>query len=699
MCELLFYHKAFALNIDLKKINGVDSFVISNVDANYKVYTQKKFLKVQIIGKKANSQFYKKLNNNYFDFISLFNALNNVDIMISARNGYELVAKKEPNTLIIQPKKITQKKQILSKQNYVDSSLFVKPSFNIDLIQTKPTAQNVFFSGLDAYSQKNYQAAISNFTKLINNPNNEFFLNALYLLASSYEKLGDYDKAIKTYHEILNYSLELDAPGKIMYKIAQIYKKQNDRRYLDILKKIVQEYPYSEYADKAKFELGDAFSKKKNYNQAVLYYSSITKESPLYEIGMLKAGHIFYLEQNYPQAAYLFYLVNFNKIDIENDEKYIAQAAYVFCRMKDFKTARNVFSFIKNTRSADFYIAKTECDFLENKSQAAQNTINEAIKAFPVNDQIKIEKAKIDLLTKNLSEQDIENIANQYKNDNEIAPLALWRLAKIYYNQKNYTKVLDFYSKVVNSSSSILENFKNLAQESLNKYASKSGQDLDEKSMYSAVKLAKNLKLSLNSCDLAKGFMYLSQYTYAFDSLDKSSECYKIIKANYDIQQGNIKNAMSNLSSIKDQDYINMIFGRLSYTNGDFNKSKTFFEKCLKSKDELLKQFAQLQIAKINIEQNVQNQPIDNKNFKAPFLAESEFLNGLYYFNKKDYTNALKNLEKIEHYKKYNEQVYFYETLCLINMGQKSMALKKLSILEHNYPDSTLSKKLKILLQ
>ncbi|MGB9755810.1 MAG: tetratricopeptide repeat protein [Desulfurella sp.] len=699
MCELLFSYKVFALNIDLKKIDGVESFVISNLDANYKISTQKKFVKIQILGKKAKNQFYKQLNNNYFDFISLFNVLNHVDIVISAKDGYEIVSKKEQNTLIIQPKKTMQEKQTTLQQNYVDSSLFVKPNFNIDLIQTKPTAQNIFFSGLGAYSQKNYQAAIPEFIKLTNNSNNEFFLNALYLLASSYEKLGDYDKSIKIYHEILNYSLELDAPGKIMYKIAKIYKKQNDSRYLDILKKLVEEYPYSDYADKAKFELGDAFFKDKNYNKAVLYYSSITKENSLYKIGMLRAGYIFYLEQNYPQAAYLFYLVNFNNLDIKNNEKYIASAAYVFCRMKDFKSANSVFSFIKNTQSTDFYIAKAECDFMENKPQAAQNTVNEAIKAFPNNDQVKMEKAKIDLLTKSLSEKEIENIANQYKNNNEISPLALWSLARIYYNQKDYLKVLNLYSKIINSSSSILDNFKNLAQDSLNKYASESAQNLNEKSMYNAVKLSKNLKLNLNSCNLARGFMYLGQYAYAFDSLDKVSECYRIIKANYEIQKGNIKNAMQNLNSIKDQDYINMIFARISYANGDYNKSKAFFEKCLKSKDELLKQFAQLQIAKINIDQNVQSKPINDKNFKAVFLRESEFLNGLYYFNKKDYTNALKNLEKVENYKKYSEQAYFYETLCLINMGQKSLALKKLSILEHNYPDSTLSKKLKILLQ
>ena len=577
--------------------------------------------------------------------------------------------------------------------------MFVKPAFSVSLVETKPTPQNIFFSGLDEYSHQNYKQATAEFNKLTNNPNSPFFLNAMYLLALSYEKIGDYEKAIKTYHEILGYSLELDAPAKILYQIAQIYKKQGDGRYIDTLKKIVEQYPYSKWSDEAKFELGNDFFDAKKYNQAVLYYSSITKESPLYKIGMLKAAYIFYLEQNYPQAAYLLYLIDLNDINLKNNEKYIAAAAYVFCRMKDFKSAENALLYIQNKKSPDFYIVKTECALLQNKPNLAQNTINEASNIFTSNKEIEEEKAKIDIFTNKLNEQELESIANKYKNNEKIASLAMWKLAKIYYDKKKYAKVLNLYSKNKDLSSSIMDDFKSLAQNSLNEYAQISGQNLDEKSMHEALRLAKNLKLNLNSCDLAKGFMYLDQYNYAFESLDKTSECLKIIKANYDIKKGNIKDAMTILSSINDKDYLNMIFGKLSYIDGDLNKSKTFFERCLKSKDNRLKQFSELEIAKINIESNSQNKPIDTKIFQAPFAQEADFLNGLYYFNKKDYPNALKSFEKVENIKKYNERAFFYETLCLINTGQKSLAQKKLSTLQKDYPDSLLAKKLKILLQ
>ncbi|OSS42560.1 hypothetical protein DESAMIL20_608 [Desulfurella amilsii] len=622
-----------------------------------------------------------------------------MDIVIAAKKGYELFVKKEPNALIIYPKKIAQENSIEKKENYVSSSLFVKPAFSISLVETKPTDQNIFFLGLDAYSHQNYKQASKEFSKLTSNSNSPFFLNAMYLLALSYEKVGDYDKAIKTYHEILGYSLELDAPAKIMYQIAQIYKKQGDGRYLGTLKKIVEQYPYSNWSDQAKFELGNAFFPAKKYNQAVLYYSSITKESPLYQIGMLKAAYIFYLEQNYPQAAYLLYLINLNDINLKNNEKYMAAAAYVFCRMKDFKSAGNVLSYIKNTRSPDFYIAKAECELLQNKPALAQSTMNEASKTFASNKGIEEEKAKIDLSTNKLNEQEIESIANKYKNNEKIVPLAMWSLAKIYYNKKDYAKVLGLYTKSQDSSSSVMDEFKKLAQDSLNHYADQSGQNLDEKSMHESLKFAKNLKLNLNSCDLAKSFMFLEQYKYAFESLHQSSECYRIIKANYDIQKGDSKSALADLSSIKYKDYLNMIFARLSYINGDLNKSKTFFEKCLNSKDKLLKDYAQLQVAKINIEENTQKTPLNNKSFKGPFLAESIFLNGLYYFNKKDYANALKYFSQAENYRKYNERALFYETLCFVNLGQRKLALQKLSILERNYPDSTLSKKLKVLIQ
>jgi TolA-binding protein len=693
------YKYAFALNIDLKKINGVDNFVISNIDAKYTQETQKRYLKLQILNKKADKQFYKELNNNYFDFISLFNSSNNVDIIIGAKKGYELFVKKEPNALIVYPKKITKENLIKKKENYVSSSLFVKPVFSVNLVETKPTPQNIFFSGLDAYSHENYKQATAEFSKLANNPNSPFFLNAMYLLALSYEKIGDYEKAIKTYHEILGYSLELDAPAKILYQIAQIYKKQGDGRYIDTLKKIVEQYPYSKWSDEAKFELGNDFFKAKKYNQAVLYYSSITKESPLYEIGMLKAAYIFYLEQNYPQAAYLLYLINLNDINLKHNEKYIAAAAYVFCRMKDFKSAENALSYIKNTKSADFYIAKTECELLQNKPQLAQNTINEALSIFASNKEIEEEKIKVDVLRNQLSERELESIVNKYKNNEKIISLAIDKLAKIYYDKKEYLKVLNLYAKNKDLVVDSVDGFKSLAQDSLNKYAQISGQNLNDRSMYEALRLAKNLKLNLNSCDLAKGFMFFDQYNYAFESLDKASECLNIIKANYEIKKGNVKGAMATLGSIKDKDYLNMIFGKLSYIEGDLNKSRVFFERCLKSKDNRLKQFSELEIVKINIESNSQNKPIDSKNFQAPFAHEADFLNGLYYFNKKDYSNALKNFEKVENIKRYNERALFYETLCLINTGQKSLAQKKLSTLQKDYPDSLLSKKLKILLQ
>lgn len=673
--------------------------MISNIDAKYTQESQKRYLKLQFLNKKADRQFYKELNNNYFDFISLFNSSNNVDIVIATKKGYEPFVKKEPNTLIVYPKKVAKGNLIKNKENYVSNSLFEKPAFSVSLVETKPTSQNIFFLGLDAYSHKNYKQAAEEFSKLTNDPSNPFFLNAMYLLALSYQKVGDYEQAINTYHKILGYSLELDAPAKILYQIAQIYKKQGDSRYLDTLKKIVEQYPYSKWSDEAKFELGNVFFDAKKYNQAVLYYSSITKESPLYQIGMLKAAYIFYLEQNYPQAAYLLYLIDLGDIDLKNNEKYVACAANVFCRIKDFKSAENVLSYIKSIKTPDYYIAKAECELLQNKLSAAHNTINEALKIFPSNKEINEENTKINILTNNLNEQELENIIKKYKNNEKIVSLAIWKLAKMYYDKKEYIKVLNLYAKNKDLSSNIMDNFKSLAQDCLNEYAKQSGQNLNEKSMYEALKLSKNLKLNLNSCDLAKGFMYFDQYNYAFESLDKSSECLKIIKANYDIKRGNIKNAMVYLGSINDKDYLNMIFGKLSYISGDFNKSKAFFEKCLKSKDKRVKQFSELEIAKINIELKSQNKPLNTKNFQDPFTQEANFLNGLYYFNKKDYTDALKSFEKVENIKKYNERALFYETLCLINSGYKSLAQKKLSILEKNYPDSLLVKKLKILLQ
>ncbi|PMP64097.1 tetratricopeptide repeat protein [Desulfurella multipotens] len=689
---------AYALNIDLRKIGGKDCFVVSNIQAEYKLEEQNGFLKIQILNKKANTQFYKALNNKFFDFVSLFNTSGNVNIIFGAKKGYELLTKKETNALIIEPKEILQESKVEKKENYIDNSLFKKPEFKISLIQTKPTIQNVFFSGLDAYSRHDYKLSIVQFSKLTTDPNNPFFLNALYLLASSYEKIGDFEKAIKTYRDILNYSLELDAPGKILYQIAQIYKKQGDSRYIDTLKKIVEEFPYSNYADKAKFELGNIFYDAKKYNQAILYYTSITKESPLYEIGMLKAGYIFYLEQNYPQAAYLFYLIDLKNVDVKDNEKYIAKAAYVFCKMKDFKSAENFLSYIQNTQSPDFYISKSECLLLQNNPNLALNTISQAIKVFPLNKQIQEEKTKIDLLTQKLNEQQLENIIKQYKNNEKITPLAMWHLAKVYYNKKEYAKVLNLYAKTL-SSANVMDEFQNLAQDSLNMFADQSAKNFDEKSMHEALRLSNKLKLKLNSCSLAKSFMFIGQYKLAFDSVDKNSSCYKFIKANYDIQKGDLKSALSDLNSLKDKDYLNIIYGKLSYANGELSKAKIFFEKCVNSKDELLKQYAKLKLSEINIEKNIQNKPIDNKEFKGPFLTESLFLNAMYYFNKKDYANAINYFEKVENYKKYNEQALFYETLCLINLGKKELALKKLAILEKNYPNSTLTKKLKILLQ
>jgi hypothetical protein len=44
--------------------------------------------------------------------------------------------------------------------------LFVKPAFSVSLIEIKPTPQNIFFSGLDAYSHQNYKQATAEFSKL-----------------------------------------------------------------------------------------------------------------------------------------------------------------------------------------------------------------------------------------------------------------------------------------------------------------------------------------------------------------------------------------------------------------------------------------------------------------------------------------------------------------------------------------------------
>jgi tol-pal system protein YbgF len=148
---------------------------------------------------------------------------------------------------------ITLEDRILKLQAAVDE-LNKKISDTTQVKEVPPTADFLYMKGLETFKAGNMAGSRDIFTKFLEQfPKHDLAANAYYWIGETLYSEKNYEPAIVSFQEVIkNYPQQPKAPAA-MLKQAMAFKAINDAKSAKyVLKKLVEAYPKSDEAKKAK---------------------------------------------------------------------------------------------------------------------------------------------------------------------------------------------------------------------------------------------------------------------------------------------------------------------------------------------------------------------------------------------------------------------------------------------------------------
>ncbi len=117
-------------------------------------------------------------------------------------------------------------------------------------------------------------------------------------------------EAIKTYREILETYPDYERNDQVLYQMSRAYDEigQPDDA-MDVMARLVAEYPFSNYIDEVFFRRGEYFFVRKKYLDAESAYGAIIglgSSSAYYELAHYKLGWALYKQEMYEEALHYF---------------------------------------------------------------------------------------------------------------------------------------------------------------------------------------------------------------------------------------------------------------------------------------------------------------------------------------------------------------------------------------------------------
>lgn len=131
------------------------------------------------------------------------------------------------------------------------------------------------------FRQGRYRDAIPEFQQFLDSyrGTNEFVpyrTDALLRLADSYYALKDYASAIRAYNQAAS-----EAGDYALYQIGQAYYNRGDAaQAIDAFRRLLREYPDSEWSEEAQYRLGYIHFQNEDYEQAIETYRALIEAHP-----------------------------------------------------------------------------------------------------------------------------------------------------------------------------------------------------------------------------------------------------------------------------------------------------------------------------------------------------------------------------------------------------------------------------------
>lgn len=354
-----------------------------------------------------------------------------------------------------------------------------------------------YFKSKDFENSKNY------FTTYLQSPKPEFKTDAELRLADSYYALNQLDNAIAIYDKTestddytqYQKSLALGFKGDYTAKINQ-------------LKKMLTQYPKSDFVDDAWFEIGSAYAAQNNYEPSNEYFTKVIQAN--WDKNLVANAKIYraqnWIEQNQTEKA----IAEFTALGKEYKnssftEKIVQAAKPAYLKTGDVKGYENF------AQTLGISLDTKEIDELNLTLAKNYFTVKEYKKAIPLYEKYLSQNPKGEGLfqaqyelgeslyqSQNTAKallvlQSVADVENDYRED------AQTRIAQIYLAQNNKSEAEKYLLPLESSTNANIKNFANL--ELMKIYAE---QKNDSKAEIYADKVLANTKNSVSVIESAK---------------------------------------------------------------------------------------------------------------------------------------------------------------------------------------------------
>jgi len=226
------------------------------------------------------------------------------------------------------------------------------------------------------YEEGDYKRAAEEFVRMVSHyKNSELAPDAQYYAGLSYQKANMSYKAFANFQAVIDnypFTKRIDDIIKSEFELGETFFHKHSGRLMgielmtdvekaiEIFKKIIENSPYSGYADNAQFMIGMCHKKLMQYNQAVESFQKLTQEYPTsdlversnYEVA--QCMYISSLKADYDQEITDEAMGEFKKYAVQTRDKSLREEADNTIALLKEKKAESLFN------SAEFYEKRTK---------------------------------------------------------------------------------------------------------------------------------------------------------------------------------------------------------------------------------------------------------------------------------------------------------------------------------------------------
>ena len=520
--------------------------------------------------------------------------------------------------------------------------------------ELKKIQSNITYNvGIQYYNEGKYKDAIRYFEKSSNNKDIESNSQkeAIYWLADSYYQLKDYDEAEDAYIRFINTkgANNLEVYALAHYNLGYIYLNNND--YANASVKFKEFINNDKLSDKERqgdawTRIGDCYFIQRQYNNAITSYNNSLK------ISNKNADYIYF------QQAMGYGALGKSK------EKINSLNTLIVRHQKSVYYDRAIYE-----------MGMAQLNSNDNKS--AITSFNKVIKERPRSQYARKSLMKIGMIYYNNDENDkalesLKTIVAQYPNTEESRE-ALNIISSIYRDNNEIQSYFDY----------IAEN--NLAEISIDKQDSLTFRNIED--FYSSKKYQQVIKGARQYIENhPNGAYLLDVHYYAMNSMEMTNET-----------EG-IRTHIEYIISQNDNDYTDqalLLIARMDYDESSYSNSAKYYERLLNITENQ-------QVITEAIEGSMKSYYFDEQYDKAIEKAnqlmrmqdinenqkkQANYILGKSYFDKKDYSEALKHFEiysNIDNTETGAECAYL-SAICLYNTQRYDEAEEKVFFLSDKF--------------